>query len=167
MITINHIQEWVAKSTVGVSTVRGQPAGTMQKAIEFLKQVCLADFRKITCDKYMENLDDYTDKFSNHLEGESWGISRKIINLFLIRAFHDKYLSEVYQLEPMKNWLELPIDGPTANKLIEIGADEGITLPEWSSLRYLENDLNTKYQEYAQTLAEKKRCARFQLDQIW
>jgi hypothetical protein len=167
MITINHIQEWVAKSTVGISTVRGQPAGTMQVGIDFIKKINLSDFRQIPLEKFEKTLDSYTNGLADHLTGKSWGISRKILNLFLIQAFHDKYLSEVFLLEPLKNWLELPIDGPTANRLIESATSEDIILPEWSSLRYLDKDTNSMYQEYGQILAENKRCARYQLELIW
>jgi len=156
-----------AQITVGPSTIRNQPEGTKEAAVNYLKKVDLADFSHVDGDSFKELLDAKTKELQYKLPSNSWGMSRKIMNIFLIQCFHDKYLSEKYQLDGIIDFMELPLDNKNARKIREIANEEWRQLPRWTTITGLKEDTSYKYQEYASEIAEKKNIARYQLDLCW
>ena len=168
MIDVSFIQRYLAKATVGASTVRGQPSNTKSKATDFLIRINLADFSNISKEtEFQSLLNEKTEELQNEIYSHSWGMSRKILNIFLIKALHDKYLSEKYSLDNLQLFLEVPLDNPNARIIRKLARKEGKKLPRWTSISRLKPENSEKYQAFSYEIAEEKGCKRYQLDFIW
>ena len=167
-IDIHHLtQARNAQITVGPSAIRGQPEGTKKAAVKYLKNLDLKDFQNVTEKRFKEILDEKTGELQKELPSNSWGMARKIMNIFLIQCFHDKYLSEKYQLDGIIDFMELPLDNKNAKKIKEEADNEWKQLPRWINITSLKKTTCEKYQECAKEIAKKKGIERYQLDLCW
>jgi hypothetical protein len=114
---------------------------------------------------FSRRLDTTTLRLQNRLpkRAASWGLSRKLLNIFLRDALYTKYLSRQYGLAAAERFFEVPLDSITA-KQIRLLVPE---LPRWPGVKYLDQDLSTAYQAAAQRIARKKGMARVHLDAYW
>lgn len=165
MIPINLVQNRIANTSVGPSTLRGQPKGSVKKAINFLKIMSLNDYFNIHKeDEFLSNLNRQTNLLKNELPSQSWGFARKIINIFLLQATHDIYFGNGYNLKKIIPFLEVPLDNPNAKKLREFAKSTGIKL-SWSNIKNLSKEDSDSLQIFAQKIAkEKYSCERCYLD---
>jgi hypothetical protein len=85
----------------------------------------------------------------------SWGIARKVLNIFLFEATHNKILNKKYNLENIICYLEIPLDNPNAKELQKRAESDGKNL-DWKNIKSLEPELNKKIQEYAEQCANQK-----------
>jgi hypothetical protein len=164
---IDLIQKRIANISVGTSTVRGQPKGTVTIARKYLQSVNLKDFSEGSEDHFRTVLDTNTDKMKHELPSNSWGIARKVLNIFLFQAAHDVFLNRNYSLDKIIRYLEVPLDNPNAKKLKEIVKSKGENL-DWTNIYSLAPETSSQFQEYARKYAyEKYNCERCYLDIFW
>ena len=170
MPLINLIQERIANISVGSSTVRGQPKKTKEIVINYLKKsINLNEFSDIKDESQFKILlDNHTDSLKEQIPSKSWGITRKVLNIFLFQVSHDIFLNKKYGLDKIIPYLELPLDNPNAKKLKEeFAKSEGKKL-DWKNIKSLKPNVNKEFQEYAQRYAKKEyNCERCYLDVYW
>jgi len=168
MPPIELIKKRIANISVGSSTVRGQPKETVNTVRLYFNSLELQDFSNISNEvQFKTILDKHTLILKDKLPSKSWGISRKVLNIFLFQVSHDVILNRKYHLDKIIPYLELPLDNPNAKRLKKFAKDEGIKL-DWSNIYSLEPEVNAQFQEYAKRHASHKyRCERCYLDVYW
>ena len=93
----------------------------------------------------------------------SWGLARKLLNIFLRDCLYTAYLNDAYGLGAAEGLLEIPLDSITANRLRQAKPD----LPRWRGVKYLDPQLSAAYQAAATLVAKRERVARVHLDAYW
>jgi len=170
MPPIELIQKRIANISVGPSTVRRQPEGTAAIARKYLWQpIVIKHFSKVKNEKDFKNrLNTHTSKLKDKLPSKSWGIARKVLNLFLFQAVQDINLNKKYALDKLINYLELPLDNTNGKNLKEFAKKiDGGNL-EWKNISSLTPEINEQFQEYAKRCANwTYKCARCYLDVYW
>lgn len=61
---------------------------------------------------------------------EFFGISRKVINIYLHNVFYNRYLSREHGLDCLESWLEVPMDSHVARGLLKVARQEQIAIPD-------------------------------------
>lgn len=125
-----------------------------------------------TKDEFLKILNQDTEKIKKSLpsKAQKWGAARKVINIFLRNLAYNKYICKKYKLDRMEKWLEVPLDRYVATGLRNTKL--GKNLPSWPGIKNLQKGekQNSDYQQYqavAQSIAEKKRINRIDLDIIF
>ena len=90
-----HIQQYIAITSVGASTVRGYPKDTVKESREFLKKLPLGQFGVRGELEFRQCLDKATKQLKKAFPhgARKWALSRKILNIFLHNAFYNHYLT--------------------------------------------------------------------------
>lgn len=155
------VQARAARIACGPSTTRGQGPGVMSAGRQFLAQLPLSQF-SASC--FEQCLDDATKQLCTSFPeaGQSWGLARKILNIFLRDALYTTYLADTFNLKEVEAKLEVPLDRITARQLCQ-DAGRGV-LPRWRGVRHLTPRESASYQESAANLAASKGIARVHLD---
>ena len=168
MILIDLVQRRVANISVGPSAVRGQPKKTAEIARAYLSSIDLQEFSTgINEEGFNRILDKHTQFLQGKLPSHSWGISRKVPNIFLFQATHDILLNRKYSLEAVIPYLELPLDNPNAKALRKRARAEG-TILRWKNIQSLEPAVSATFQAYAKKHAGSgHQCERCYLDVYW
>jgi hypothetical protein len=133
----------------------------------FLRELDLAPFGTIECDRFKLALDRSTEALKACLpeSGRDWGLARKAMNIFLRDAFYTTYLETQFNLQRAEHLFEIPLDSFTANALRKTAG--GMGLPRWDGVKYLTSELNDGFQKVAETEARKQGIARVHLDAFW
>mgnify|MGYP001118069998 CR=1 FL=1 len=168
---LKKIQRRIANVAIAPSTVRGQPAGTVDIIREFLASLNLQKFKMISSEnEFTRHLNYLTKKLQKRLLKECWGIARKSLNVFLELAFFDRHLAEEYNLIELADFLELPYDSYT-KKGIKKKADIYNLKNEWEqikneckSIKKFQKETNIEFQKIAKKIAEKEGLHRVYLD---
>jgi hypothetical protein len=160
------VQKRIANISVGSSTVRGQPKGTVTIARNYLQSINLKDFSNGSEDQFRRVLDEHTEKLRTELPSRSWGIARKVLNIFLFQATHDVILNRTYTFDKIIAYLEVPLDNPNAKKLKGKAKSEGKTL-NWKNIYSLNPDASKEFQDIARQCASQKGYERCYLDLDW
>ena len=95
--------------------------------------------------------------------GRSWGLARKLLNIFLRDSLYTGYLNKAYGLRAAERFLEIPLDSITAERIRERMPE----LPRWPGVRHLGPELSAAYQAAALRLAAKQGVRRVHLDAYW
>ena len=159
------IQKRIANISIGPSTLRGQPKGSIKIAIAFLKNLDLHDFINIDDETdFLGNLDKQTNLLKDKLPSKSWGVARKALNIFLFQATHDIYLSKEYNLRKLIPYLELPLDNPNGKRLDDKAKQKNRSIG-WHNIKNLTKENSDMLQNFAKELArEEYNCERCYLD---
>jgi hypothetical protein len=97
--------------------------------------------------------------------GRSWGMARKLVNIFLRDALYTVYLRDAFHLERTERFLEMPLDSITARRLRrEVGRAR---LPRWRRVKVLTPNESRAFQDAAQIVSARRGIARVHLDAIW
>lgn len=158
-----------ARVAVGPSTVRGQGvSGTVKAARNYLSSLPLGQFGTSRPTVMRARLDRATIDLMDALprRGRSWGIARKVLNIFLRDALYTVYLRGAFRLERGEHLLEVPLDSITAKWIRRryVGAGH---LPRWGGVKRLTPDVSDQYQTAAQAIAAARGIARVHLDAYW
>lgn len=167
--------EWVLKRTaqtsIGASTVHGNPEGTAAGAREFLGNVgLLTKFGQCGNESvFLDLLNKKTRNLQAKLperpggEKSSWGLARKCLNIFLREAFYNRYLFEYYKLEKLEPWLELPLDSHVARGIKSRANDSRLGKPTaFPGVGGVTPAINKEYQDLAEQLLENcPQCKPF------
>ena len=117
------IQAHVARCAITPSAARRQgAAGVVQAARSFLAQLDLQLFGNPNPGLFSKALEAETGRLGSSLPklARSWGLSRKLLNIFLRDALYNRHLSAHYGLGSTEHLLELPLDSITGRWLREI-----------------------------------------------
>ena len=163
---IDAIQRYVAVSSVGASTVRGRPRGTVSAAREFLVTIKLRQLGVKQERVFQQRLDGLTKDLRRSLppNARHWGLARKILNMFLRDAFYNFYLRSQFGLEQAEPFLEIPVDSAVA-KGLRRGTPRG-SLPSWPGLKGLKPVDHAVFQQRALELARQLKTTRVHLDTV-
>jgi hypothetical protein len=159
---IRQLQLREARLAVGPSTVRGQPSGTAAKARQALLAVKLGPFGTRDHAAFCRALDRETSRVRRALPQPSWGLARKILNIFLRGCLYNVYVRDHYHLDRAEAWYEVPLDQLVATNLERL-CREG-EVPTWYTVKALEAQASAEYQRAAERLASARRIARVHLD---
>lgn len=160
------IQKYVAITSVGPSTVRGYPSGTTEAARAFLQRI---DLRRFGADKeraFIKHLAIKTDQLRLSLppNAKSWGLARKVLNIFLHNAFYNHYLRRQFRLGRAERFFEVPMD-LAVSKGLRRGTQRG-QLPTWNGIKRLRKEDHEIYQQRALDLAKEIGTTRVHLDAL-
>lgn len=162
------IQRRAVRAAIGASTARGQGApGLVRAAREFLGELPLRQFGVSKPRVFRRRLDRATLQLMKSLprRGQSWGIARKLLNIFLRDALYTGYLEEAYRLRRSETLLEVPLDSITARN-IRAEVPRG-SVPRWLGVRHLSVANSDLFQAAASELARKRHIARVHMDAVW
>jgi hypothetical protein len=159
------VQTREANSSIGASTLRGQPKGSIEITRNFLKKLDFNIFNNVNSEsEFLGILDQQTDLLKEKIPSKSWGISRKALNIFLFHAINNIFLNKEYNLNKIIPFLELTLDNPNAKKLKELSGNKKIDFG-WINITKLTKEPNSKIQDFAKKIAkEKYDCERCYLD---
>ena len=165
---IQDVQLYIARSSVTASAARGQGAsGVVESAREFLGTLSLRGFGTRDERAFQRAIDRQTVRLVQALpaRGRSWGLARKLLNIFLRNALYTSYLRDTYGLGAAERWFEVPLDGVIARRVrIEM---PGSALPRWRGVRHVTPELSREYQEVCRQLAKQRGCAPVHLDAVF
>jgi hypothetical protein len=163
---IPHIQVYVARYSVSASAARGQRSpGLVRVAREHLAAVPLRVFAASSHARFRGALDRETERLRRALSrgAHSWGVARKLLNIFLRNALYTSYLRDWYHLDVAEDWYEIPLDSIVAKRLR--GDMRG--LPRWPGVKHLTPAISALYQEAAREAAAGRGVAPVHLDAVW
>jgi len=161
---IDLIQRYLAVTSVAASAVRGSPTGTAKAAQQYLATLDLSRFGTSDPEGFQSALDLTTEELAGELPSHSWGVARKLLNIFLHNAFYNYYLRSEFQLGFAEELFEVPVDSAVAKGLRQrVGKG---TLPTWMGVSALTPEKSGRYQEAATTVAISRGCARVHLDAL-
>ena len=161
---IAQMQKKVAVSSVGPSAVRGQDKGTLDAVRDFLAKIHLTRISRRSDARFQLWLNRQTKCMAATRQRRTipWGVARKSLNLFLRDAFYNRYLHDKYQLGPIEQLLEVPLDGVVGRYIVRKAEDREL-LP-WPGLKRLTTKQSQALQEAATDLAADRGVARVHLD---
>ena len=161
---IDLIQRYLAVTSVDASAVRGSPTGTAKAAREHLARLDLHRFGTADPMVFQSQLDLTTKELKEEIPAHSWGVARKVLNIFLHNVFYNHYLRDRYQLGLAEESFEVPVDSAVARGLRKEAGT--FKLPAWVSVKSLTAEENGRYQEAATTVAKSRGCSRVHLDAV-
>ncbi len=160
------LREYIANISIGSSTVRGRPAGTVGTVRKYLEGLDLSSLRDLKKEQFEIWLNEKTQDLQSKLTQdfkEEWGLARKCLNIFLRNVVYNKYLFKEYNLRSILPWLEVPLDSQVAQHLRNEHEGEG--LPRWPWLNKLDQPTSKLYQDVADKVrATKELPYRVHLD---
>lgn len=159
------VQKRAARVAVGASTVRGQGPGVAACGRAFLARLDLAQFGTQNREVYARHLERVTKRLVANLpkQAATWGLARKLLNIFLRDCLYTIYLNLAYRLDAAEASMEIPLDSVTAKALRS--AVPGLT--GWPGVKHLTPDQSAAYQLAAEAVALKAGVARVHLDAYW
>jgi len=168
---IRHLHRYVARYSVSASAARGQRSpGLVRAARSYLSEVPLRSFAVGSESRFGQNLNRHTERLRIVLPqgGRSWGMSRKLLNIFLRNALYTGYLCERYHLDGAEDWYEIPLDSIVAKRLRSEAKRLGLPrLPRWPGVKHLTPETSDLYQGVARRVAEHLGVAPVHLDALW
>ena len=161
------VQTRAARIACSVSATRGQGAGVVASGREFLAQLPLAQFAVSRPNLFQQRLDETTQMLCRAFPktSRSWGLARKVLNIFLRDALYTTYLSEKFSLCRAEQYFEVPLDSITARHLCQ-AAGRG-ALPRWLGVKHLTPQASAAYQAFAAEYGASHGIARAHLDTYW
>ena len=170
---VDAIRKRTASTTVGPATVRNMgKKGLAKKARELLCKTKIEKFRVNNKKEFNKALNRETGRIKRGLvkgeyivEENAWGVSRKILNIYLRGLMYNRYTCNHYKLYGLEKLLELPLDSHIAKALKK--SEQGKKLPRFKGVVHVNKEINSKYQQVAQEIAKQKNIARIHLDAIW
>ena len=160
------IQDRAARLAVGPSTTRGRGSrGAIAAARLHLGRLSVTAFSVRDQTRFTRRLSSATRVLMHALppKARSWGLARKVLNIFLRDCLYNVYLRKAHGLAAIEQMLEIPLDSITARAIRE----EMPELPRWPGVRNLTPDLSAAYQAAAMAVAKREGIARVHLDAYW
>jgi hypothetical protein len=93
----------------------------------------------------------------------SWGLARKLLNIFIRDCVYDSYLRRAYGLQAIESACEIPLDSITATQIRR----KSPGVPQWRGVKYVTPEVSAQYQEAARAIAQKKGVSTLHLDAYW
>lgn len=162
------MQRYVAHCSVGISTVRGQRTkGLVKASRRALQAVDLVPFGAKRASAFADALDAETLRVRRRLPrgARSWGLSRKLLNIFLRGALYNIYLREQFRLNRAEPYFEVALDKWVACGLIDRSPNGA--LPRWRTIKGLRAEDSQAFQARALDVARGLKCHRVHLDMMF
>lgn len=161
------VQARAARISVSASATRKQGGGIIEPARAFFSKIDLSRFAVSDASEFQQTLNDVTESLRCQLPNvaESWGISRKLTNIFIRDALYTSFLRDEFGLEVSEPLMEVPLDSISAGRIFD-GAKAG-ELPKWPGVKRNDAELNRAYQVVAARISADARIARVHLDTWW
>jgi hypothetical protein len=159
------MQEYVAFASVGASTVRGQRApGLVASCRAELQRENLSAFSTNRPDAFARAIDRETARIQSALprNGRSWGIARKVLNIFLRNALYNVCLHGHYKFRSVESLLEIALDGMIVRGLKKQSPPR--SLPRWRGIKYVTPEESAAFQARSQEIALERGTHRVHLD---
>src|SRR5690606_13723978 len=120
-------------------------AGVVAAARAFMRDLDLARFGRAGPD-FSAELDLATIELVGALpkKAASWGLARKLLNIFLRDSFYTTYLCAAFGLDRAEQCYEVPLESVTATELKK--SPSGRKLPPWPGVRNVPPELSSLYQ---------------------
>jgi hypothetical protein len=162
---IKVIQTRTARVSISASATRGQGSGVVKSARDYLSEMPLRQLSVSSSKAFRTRLDECTDGLLDALpkQGASWGLARKLLNIFIRDSLYTTYLCDAYNLRKSEGFLEIPLDSITGKKLRE---SKLIMLPRWPGVKHITPEVSELYQTCATELAKRERVAAVHLDAL-
>ena len=162
---VDEVQVYVARYSVSASATRGQGAGVVAAARAHLDTLPLCEFGTRSTSLFAARLDVHTAKLTGALPrgARSWGLARKLLNIFLRNSFYTTYLCDHYRLHLAESLLELPLDSIVGKRLFE----QAPNLPRWPGVKRLRPRVSFAYQSVARNVATTRGLSPVHLDVVW
>ena len=160
------IQHRTARVAITASTTRGQGArGVVESARTFASTLELSRFGTSDEHAFRRQLDAVTWRFRRCLPkpAASWGLARKLLNIFLRDSMYTSYLARQHDLNSAERFFEIPLDSITAKQIRKAVPE----LPSWRGVKYLDPNTSAAYQAAALFVARQHGIARVHLDAYW
>lgn len=167
LLFLNAVQTRAARIAASSSATRNQGEGVVASAREFLSGLPLGEFAECDHGSFEAWLNASTEQLASALPAgsRSWGLARKLLNIFLRDALYTSYLAEAYSLRKVEHLLEVPLDSISAGRIREYrGASE---VPRWRGVKYNTPAVSAAYQKVASEMAVSIGIARVHLDTYW
>jgi len=123
------VQHRAARVAVTASATRGQGKGVVDCARGFLAALTLGRFGTDDERGFVRQLDMATKDLHACLpkRAASWGLARKLLNIFLRDSLYTSYLAKAHGLAAAERLLEIPLDSITSKRIRR----EVPALPRW------------------------------------
>jgi len=157
----------VARIAVSVSATRNQGVrGIVNPARSFLAKLDCRRLVRRTAEGYARALEEVTQEFKGALPrgGRSWGLSRKLLNIFLRDVLYHHYLRESSGLAVAEAFMEVPLDSISAGRIKKAFPRQ---LSPWPGVKALTPAYSAVLQARAAELAAAHGMERVHLDAIW
>jgi hypothetical protein len=174
MLALSHhrflkaVQGRSARVAVSASATRNQGGGIVQPARAFFAVMPLKNFCTANEAHFAQRLNTITRELQATFppQASSWGLARKLLNIFLRDCLYTCYLNDAYKLSIAEKFMELPLDSISAGFLFKEAPK--LSLPKWPGVKYNTPELSIQYQAFASRLAAKAGVARVHLDTyVW
>lgn len=165
---IRHVQAYTARYSVSASAARGQRSpGLVAAARDHLRDVRLRAFAARAQAPFQRALDRETQLLMRALPGggRSWGLARKLLNIFLRNALYTSYLRDHFGLAVAERWFEVPLDSIVALRLRR--ELPGASTPRWTAVKRLTPVNSTAFQAACRELARGHGVAPVHLDALY
>ena len=161
------VQARGARVSVSASATRKQGGGVVEPARAFLAVMPLRRFSTANGLLFAQHLDTTTNdlKATFPPQSRSWGLARKLLNIFLRDCLYTSYLNDEYELSKAEKFMEVPLDSISANALFKEAPR--LSLPKWPGVKHNTPQVSAKYQEFATCLIAEAGIARVHLDTYW
>ena len=157
------LQLRAARVAVGSSAARGQGApGLVDAGRTFVSTLNLEPFGTDNEADFQRSLDDATAGMMRALprKGSTWGISRKLVNIFLRECLYTWHLRERFALHRGEPFFEMPLDSLTGKGLRK----RDPSLPKWHTVKGLDPATSRIFQDAATRVAAAEGYNRVHLD---
>lgn len=167
------IRARVARLATGASAVRSYPKDTGKTARRyFADEFPLGDFAGCDGAKFTALLDAQTLELARRLPNPDkrrnlWGISRKLINIFLRDCHYTHQLRLDYDLAGLEPHLEVPLDRVCAEAIRKWCKNHGREFGDPFSIDTLTAARSNVLQAYAAQIAYPYGYYRVHLDALW
>jgi hypothetical protein len=162
------IQVRTARIAASASAARGQRTpGLVAAARKYFETLPLRQFGVSRPRLFKKRLDRATLELMRTFpkKGRSWGVARKLLNIFLRDAFYTTYLCDAHHLGSAEHNYELPLDSITARRL-RLEASQN-AIPRWHGVKHLTPEMSDIFQAAAAAVASLQGIARIHLDASW
>lgn len=171
------MKRYVAQTSVGASTTRGYKKARQDfQYADFLAGLRIEKLATKTEGQFIKWLNTRTKHLSREISPKgyatysTWGIARKILNIFLHNVYFNEILRTEYNLGDIKDHFEVPLDSHVVGWLRRIAestepAIEFIDpVPGTFYVHLVTDDVNSKYQGLATKVARQLGTSRVYLD---
>jgi hypothetical protein len=158
----------ITQSAVRLGNTRTGVTGMRSTAREFCSLLELNKLPEPA--NYEAALDKWTDQLQRKFPkgGRCWGVARKCLNIFMRNASYNVHLCGMYpRLKRLEHVLEVPLDSNTANGLLREDGATDFGLQRWNTVIRLKSKENSKFQQWALTVAKRKGILRVHLDLLY
>lgn len=167
---VENLQLRAARVAITASASRKQGApGVVEAAREVVGGINLAKFVVESEREFVRQLDQQTQRLKSRLPAaaQSWGLARKLLNIFLRDCAYTYILRDAYGLDRIERWLEVPLDSYTAAGLTAAAKKLDESPPRWRTVKSLMPADSAEYQRVAARVADELRVLRVHLDAYW